>query len=224
MNSGILGTGVYSVSEARRLTGIPQASIRRWLWGQSGRYVAAPLWQPELPRIDGQKALGFRDLIEIQFVQKFRERNVSLQTIRRALAKAKELFRQDYPLSTLKFKTRSGQIFAEIECESSSGRGAFELISGQYILDPFIDHLYSVLEFTDLDRVARWWPLGRDRKVVLDPERNMGHPIVSNEGVPAQALADAYSTEGSIEAVAEWYEVSAASVKDSVEFISGLAA
>jgi uncharacterized protein (DUF433 family) len=70
---------------------------------------------------------------------------------------------------------------------------------------------------------VRWWPLGRDHRVVLDPERSFGRPIITPESVPTAILARAFQAEGSIDSVARWYEVDPRSVLDAVEFEKKLA-
>ncbi len=216
MSSGLpwLGVGIYTVPQAARITGAPAASIRRWLWGQSTR----PLWNPQIPVLDHSRALGFRDLIEIQFVHQFRQRGVSLQTIRRALEQATKLFQESHPLSSLKFKTDGRNILAEVAEDPEDRSRIFDLITGQYLLEIVFDRLYEGLEYSDLEEILRWWPLGKDRSVVLDPRRDFGQPIVARGGVPTSILARAFKAEGSIEAVADWYEVPLDAVRDALEY------
>jgi uncharacterized protein (DUF433 family) len=54
--------------------------------------------------------------------------------------------------------------------------------------------------------------------VVIDPKRNFGRPIINPEGVPVEALFNAYKAEKSYDKVASWFEVDRESVKDAVEY------
>ena len=64
-----LGVGFYSRAEARRLLRVPHETLRRWVMGytfkeRSGRSEhQTALIPPSLPRLDGQVALSFVDLI-----------------------------------------------------------------------------------------------------------------------------------------------------------------
>src|ERR1035438_9923143 len=65
-----LNTGIYTVAEASRLTGVSKARIRRWLRGYHSelrKKKYPPLWESQLPSIENKVALGFLDLIEIKF-------------------------------------------------------------------------------------------------------------------------------------------------------------
>ena len=225
----LLGTGLYMVAEAGRLTGIPPASIRRWLWGrppgsEDRDRGALPLWRPQVPILDRSRALGFRDLIEIRFVHAFRQRGVSLQTIRKATEEATRLLQQDHPFSSLGFKTDGKNILAEVTEGTADGALLFDVLTGQYLLEIVFDRLYDGLEYSELDELLRWWPLGLGRGVVLDPERSFGQPIVHPAGVPTAVLADAFTAEQSVEAVADWYEVTTDAVRDALEYESALRA
>jgi uncharacterized protein (DUF433 family) len=218
----LLGVGMYSVPEAARLTGVPADSIRRWLWGYRFRSRdgspshSRPLWKPQIPVIDSVKTLGFRDLVEIQFVDHFKKSGLSLQSIRGIIGHATDLVEQSYPLSSVKFKTDGRRVLAEVLGEAEQ-RLIFDLRTGQYLFSFYWDKLYDALEYSAFEELLRWWPLGKDRRVLVDPKRNFGQPITP-EGVPTHVLASAASAEGSAESVAHWYKVDIDSVRDAVEF------
>lgn len=218
----LLGIGVYSIPEAAKISRIPAQYIRRWLWGykyvvQGREHRAEPLWTPQISPIDDNKALTFRDLIEIQFVYRFRQEGISLQTIRKTIGLATDLLAKSYPLSSVKFKTEGKGIFAQV-IESPDEKGyVFNLKTGQYLLDYVLDYLYDALEYSDFDELVRWWPLGKDRRVVVDPKRSFGRPIVE-EGVQTNIVHLAWRAEGNTKAVADWFEISEASVNDALEF------
>lgn len=229
----LLNKGVYSLREAARLasfgTSLPVSSlaIQRWLWGYRYNYlgktmVSEPLWQPELPVIGDQRLVSFRDLIEIMFVAAFRHEGVSLHSIRRILNDAVQLIADPYPLSSPEFRTDGSRVIAAA-LDPAERRLIFEMGTGQMILDPFFDQLRARVEYGKLMQAARWWPMGADRSVVLDPSRRFGEPIVSGEGVPTTVLDNAFKVEGTVEAVSYWYGVSESAVRDAVEYEGRLA-
>lgn len=228
----LLGVGLYSVPEAARFVSfgvkkrVPAQAIHRWLWGyryrtSDGEQVAPPLWSPELPSLGDSRLLSFHDLVESLFVAVFRGQGVSLQTIRRIIQRAADLMDHSYPLSSLAFKTDGQSIVADL-VDKRERRHVFDLDTGQSLLEIVFDRLRAGLEYSEL-LAARWWPMGTDRRVVIDPKRSFGRPIVSKEEVPTAALAGAFQAEGSIKAVTHWYGVSEQSVKDALEYESELA-
>ncbi len=61
-------------------------------------------------------------------------------------------------------------------------------------------------------------------RVVLDPQRAFGQPIVTKEGVPTTTLAEAIAVEGTVDRVARIYDVGPDSVRDAIRFEKTLAA
>lgn len=224
----LLGIGIYSIPEAARISHVPASYIRRWLWGYryevEGRsHRAGPLWVPQLPDIEDSRALTFKDLIEIQFVYRFRQQGISLQTIRKTIGLATELLDKTFPLSSVRFKTDGKEIFAQVIDDPAERGSVFDLKTGQYLLDFVLDYLYDALEYSEFDELIRWWPLGKDRRVIIDPKRSFGRPIVP-EGVQTRILASSFRAREDVRAVADWFEVSESSVSDALEFERSLAA
>jgi uncharacterized protein (DUF433 family) len=222
-----IGKGIYGVPEASRLTGVPRACIRRWLNGyhyetSRGPKSAAPVFERELPLIEGELALSFLDLIEVRVVNSLREQNFSWKLIRLAEQHAREVFSLDHPFATKTFKTDGKRIFADLR-KSRGERPLIDLVDNQFAFRSLVEPNLRDLDFDSHLKAVRWWPLGIRHRVLLDPQRNFGQPIVP-EGVPTSVIWQASRHGDSLETVAKWYEVDARAVKDAVEFERKLAA
>src|SRR5665213_828458 len=221
-----IGGGIYGVTEAARLTGVSSASIRRWLRGYcyntaAGKKDAAPIFTRALELIDGEMALTFLDLIEVKVVNSLRVQNISWKLIRMAERHARDVFGVDHPFATRKFKTDGRTIFADLK-KTHGERPLIDLADNQFTFRKVVAPHLKDIDF-DGNRAARWWPMGPRHRVVLDPQRSFGQPIV-REGVPTSVLARAVKREQSVETVAKWYEVEPRAVRDAVEFERNLAA
>jgi uncharacterized protein (DUF433 family) len=221
-DSYLIGTGIYGVPEAARLTGVSAARIRRWLRGyhftSSGSpRTQLPVWSPMLPEIDGKLALAFLDLVEIRFVDAFLNEGVTWQVLRKAAAKAKDLVGSSHPFSTRKFKTDGRRIFAEME-DAEGETSLLELLKSQHYFERVVSPYLRDLEFEG-DEPSRWWPMGLARRqIVIDPTRSFGQPIVAARGIPTAILAQAVKAHGSVAEIARWYETDVASVRAAVKF------
>ncbi|HEY1260798.1 MAG TPA: DUF433 domain-containing protein [Stellaceae bacterium] len=222
-DNGLLGIGLYTVPEAAGLTGIPPARLRRWLRGYTyatggGRATAQPVWQRQLPEIDGTLGLGFLDLMEARFVDAFRRAGVPWRLIRLGAERARKICAADHPFSTRRFRTDGRTIFAEI-IGGAGDPQLFDLVKSQFAFARIIGpSLYAGIELSAQDMPVRWWPLGRKIPIVVDPARSFGQPIVSTGGIPTAVLADAVAAEGSIAKVARLYQVSPRSVHAALRF------
>jgi uncharacterized protein (DUF433 family) len=217
------------VGEASRLTGIAPPRLRRWLRGYTyragdgGVATSMPVWQRQLPDIDGALGLGFLDLIEARFVDAFRKADVPWPVIRRCAEQARDLIGSDHPFSSRRFRTDGRTIFAEV-ADQTGEKQLLDLARSQFAFARVIGpSLYAGIEFSEEDMPARWWPLGEDAPVVIDPARAFGQPIVSDAGIPTVTLADAVTAEGSIAKVARLYQVEPRSVRAALRFERRLA-
>jgi uncharacterized protein (DUF433 family) len=222
-----LGIGYYTVPEASRLLKIAPRNINRWLGGY--RYEVGdetlsmpPLWTPELPSREHHLELSFRDLIELRFVTAFMEAGLGLKTIRTCLDYAKECVSDQRPFSTRKFRTDGNTIFLE-SARRTGDAELLDLKKHQFVIRDVIARTFKDLDIED-DAVARWRPYRGKRTIIIDPQRAFGQPIAASSGVPTVALADAAKVEGSIQRVAQLFDVAKSVVRDAINFEKSLAA
>jgi len=222
-----LNTGIYSVPEASRLSGVSKERIRRWLRGYHSELRKKdypPLWKSQLPPIEKIVALGFLDLIEIKFVDSFLNAGVSWAIIHKVREKAQQLYPDtNHPFCTKQFVTDGSQIFRDLHDETGD-ECLQEIATDQCVFAEITKPFIKQLEFRDGTILERWWPLGREHPIVVDPRKNFGQPTIVTDGIPTQNLIRSYKANGSFEEVARWYEISPNSVKEAVDYEQSLAA
>jgi uncharacterized protein (DUF433 family) len=224
-----IGHGVYSIAEAGRLTGVPVRNLRRWARGYHFRYdgkkgYSPPIIGTGLTQRSRDPILEFRDIIEVRFLAAFRKFGVSWTVIRRVAAKVHDALKQTHPFATRIFRTDGRTILLELISKNEKDHRLIDLLQDQYEWDRVIA-AYLVdekVEFSETEDPIRWWPLGADRQVVVDPARAFGAPIVAREGVQTYLLAKAVGIEGDVDFVAHWYAVEPQAVRDAVSFETSL--
>jgi uncharacterized protein (DUF433 family) len=219
--SNLIGIGLYTPAEASHLLSISAAKIVRWLKGHRiGERPYAPLWRPQVDIGDGHIYLGFRDLMEMRVANAFISRGLSPQKVRRAIEIARSMLKEDRPLSTARFRTDGRTVFIQLKKEDGSDE-MVDLFLRQHVFREIIEPSLKNIDFTD-GIPSRWWPRGKQARIVLDPQRAFGQPIEVDTGVPTAALAAAVEAEGSMEAAARIWSVPVAAIRHSVEFQKGL--
>lgn len=224
-----IGVGLYSISEASKISGVSSQRIRRWLNGytynnNNGERKDMPaLWQSEIEEIRSDKGLTFKDLLEIRFVDAFVKEGVSLKLIREAAKVACEEYKQAYPLSSQKFKTDGKRIFINIAQDSDDDK-VVDVINRQWAFSKIVSPSFKGIEFSMDGSAERWFPMGKSNLVVLDPCRSFGRPIVTDAGIPTSILAQSYRVEEDINLVSKIYDVPVRSVKAAISYEERLAA
>ncbi|PCH95005.1 MAG: DUF433 domain-containing protein [Rhodobacteraceae bacterium] len=209
----ILGSGIYTAREAARLAHTNTVSVLRWTRGSG---PTAPLWNSYYSELDDSREISFLDLMEVRVVVAFRNKGLSLQSIRFAIELAQKKFNIDRPLSSATFNTDGTEIFMEaLEYETglfsmdkrSAGQKVFKEVIGQSLLD---------LEYEGI-RPVRWKPR-KNKHVVIDPTRAFGDPILSEYGVSTKTLADEYKLFSDYKYLSNIYEIPIKQIKDAINF------
>jgi uncharacterized protein (DUF433 family)/DNA-binding transcriptional MerR regulator len=226
----LLGKGLYSLPEAARLLGVPTAKLRRWANGYIFQHrgkerYSTPVVHRELSGTHNERLLTFADLIELKFVSMFREKGVSMITIRAAAKAASERFGTGHPFAVKRFDTDGKRIFATLEDMRVKGisdeRLIEELAISQTVMEEVAKPFFLKLEY-DSDEVSRLRPLGKGTRIVLDPHRTFGKPIDEQSGVPTFVLYQMFKGGESSERIAWWYDIDVEAVSAAIEYESSL--
>jgi uncharacterized protein (DUF433 family) len=180
----------YTFAEAARIIGREAGTLRRWALGHDRVYRDQPRHDPPLIRIDGSAAgedtlpLSFLNLIELRFLASWR-RSITLPAIRDALDFAAKQLEADRPLLDLDFKLHGHDLFVRYGAELLSATR-----SGQVVWPDAVETLLASLDYDEKEQAAyRWWPLGRQRPVLLDTRLNGGRPTTADTGVRTISIA-----------------------------------
>jgi len=222
-----LGKGVYSASDASRLTGVSTPRVRRWFEGYSYSHCGESRSMPPVAQgeygltADDPLQLSFLDLIEVRFVDVFLQFGVGWKELRVAARNAANLLQTTHPFSTCQFKTDGRRIFAEITDELQDIH-LLQLRDRQHVFRTVVSPMLRDLEFGD-EFVRRWWPLGLNRRVVVDPDLCFGQPACAASGVPAVTVARFAEVNG-VASAAAWFEIERREVRDAMLLQERLAA
>jgi uncharacterized protein (DUF433 family) len=223
----LLGVGLYSMSEASRLTGVSPQRVRRWIAGYQFRYKTVsgsktgssrPLIHSTIPRVGNSIALSFLELVEIRIVGAFLERGVSLQTIRRAHRRAGEKLETPHPFACRKFKTDGKRILGE----GKEFGGLLVLSNGSYAFPEILNQYLSEITFDRNTELAReWWPLGRQGGILIDPRVAFGAPVIAGTRIPVETVLDVMRSGETRESACYWFSLSLEQVDAAIEFERG---
>lgn len=210
-------SGFYSERDAVRL--LQMESSRRvhgWLSGWTPK-GAEPI---VLRDFADTTIVSFLDLMEIRFVEHFRQQGVPLQTLRRAAQKARADWGVTHPfaLSKVKYLTDRRAVFGQA-AEEEGDKKTWNLVTNQYEMWAAIEALVAKgVEFDPTSNLARrWTPRNDCPNVIVDPRLAFGRPVIGK--VPTAALYRQWRAEsGNAERVANWFRISTADVNQAVEF------
>jgi uncharacterized protein (DUF433 family) len=217
-----VGGGFYTVREAARLLNIHNAGvITHWLKRGTGKTPAAI--DREYQPIGRTQELSFLDLIEVRFIDHFRKRGYSLQSLRKAAETARTELKTQHPFALYgaSFIAERKNLFLRI-AEEMHDTKLLNLVTKQFAMyDVLEEVLQRGLTFDPTSGLAiRWQPKPAEFKhIVVDPTIAYGQPALYEPRVPSDAVFAMWEAEGGDYAVvAEWFEIPESLAREAVEF------
>lgn len=206
---------LYSFAEADRIARVTPNTSRRWLKGYSFWYDGEHRTMPPVTWTSETKdAVTFVDLMEVATIDKLRKKGFSFKQIRKINATARFYLRKPRPLVTETFKVKGRDIFVDegfgilVNVGYEAGMQAWD-----EILDPFLDTVEYEGEI-----VRRWWPLGKEFAVLVDPDYGFGLPVVEGVGVRTEIIAERYRAGDSIHEIAYDFDVTPKQIDDALQW------
>lgn len=220
--------GFYSVQDAARLIEVGNARrILGWLRGYPGR-TTGPVISRDYQPIDNYQVLSFLDLIEIRFIEHFREQGVRVQTLRRAIETARIAFGTQKPLATrhIRFtptEDRKDILVEEVlrpAAQEAKDPKLWSLMTAQYVIFEAIrTRLLKGLTFDTETLLAKSWQPRPDEfpDILIDPTIAYGQPTLPSR-VPTKAIYSAWKAGEQLDSLADWYQVPFAHAEVAVAF------
>lgn len=208
---------LYTTGEAAKLAGVAPATVKRWLQGYStptgpkapvfGKDVAGPL-------------VSFLQLIEIVVASRFRHGKVTLERVRKAHAVSLNRY-GSYPFARLRLQAWAGYILHLMEHDD----GSLEAMDspGTRTLPRLVTEAIAAIDYED-DIAVRWFPLGKQVPVVVDPRFSAGMPTIPQRRVTAAAVVRRFRAGQTIEFIASDLLLTREQVEDVIRHADQIAA
>ncbi len=175
---------MYSFGEAARLADVSTSTVRNWFLGYAARQTP-PLF-PE--GVVGNSTLSYLQLIETVVAARFRNLdNVRYQNVHAAYRNAREILGIEYPFAHAKLEALGGHIIARLEGEGAGD--SFQALDSptQWSLPGLVLEVIHQFEYEG-EFVAKWFPLGKECPIVIDPRIGSGNPTVEGRGVSVSTI------------------------------------
>jgi uncharacterized protein (DUF433 family) len=219
----LLETGIYTIPDAAELVGAPQASVRVWVEGHTGKQD--PVIDNQLGKVGGKTAVSFANLMELRFIARFAKAGVRLHEIRAIMKDAKDILQHPHPFATQTvFKTDERKIVAQIALRNGLML-VYDLKSKNYEMPSVVMKSFrDDVVFDPQGEAIEWTPRPKIApNVIVHPRIEFGHPVLRRLNIPTQTIAKAVKVEGSAQFVADIFDITERHVREAVKFEEHLA-
>jgi uncharacterized protein (DUF433 family) len=88
-------------------------------------------------------------------------------------------------------------------------------------LKGIVEYLGKKIEYDDNKIASQYYPLGKDRSIVVDPNHRFGQPILKNTNLMVENLYDLYLAEDqNAKFVENLYDITSDQMQDVIEYMA----
>lgn len=211
-----IGAGIYTAPDIAKILNLPLSKVNRWItdyWDARLGKVAGGTYSWS---VDDSRAIDFHTLIELYVLTLFEGAGVNTKKVLVAHTELSKIFDTPYPfanraiLSSMKtdgrfifFKTAFGII-------SLDGKKQFQF--------DFVEMLFKKLSFDDEILAKRFFPMGKNKQIIIDPERQFGQPVVGNTNIYPETIYNLYKAGEPVTFISHIYELDEKQVQDAIDY------
>jgi uncharacterized protein (DUF433 family) len=212
-NLGI-GKGIYTISDLSVILKISKSRVRYWV----STYL-----RRDLPKITNFRYnfnpeegifMTFNSLLELYVFEKLKQKGHSRKRILESYYAISKFYNTKYPFTIKNIITAGNLILLDHEDKFISANKSFQL-NLKEILKPYIEKI----EFDEEGKAKRFYPSGKDKSVVIDPEIQFGAPTIKGTRINVANLVEEFESGDSIGTLAKIYNLREEEINDAIEFI-----
>lgn len=215
-NKPKLGLGIYTAAEIAQILRIPYRKVYTWMnkyWdGKLGKgYDIKYSWQME-----GTRAVSFHTFIEFYIMMRFSEAGVPPKNVLKAHSELSLMYDTAFPFALKEvlegIHSDGKQVFLKTK------EGIIELNGTKQFNLEIIQLFFVNLDFDKDNIAARFWPMGKSKSILIDPNRRFGHPVIDGKNIEPEIIQNHYSAGDPIKYIAYVYQLSEEQVHNALEY------
>lgn len=211
---------LYTIAEAAHLARISPITVRRWLYGYQTKNRDV---LPMLGEQDKKPLVSFLELVEIVVASKFRRDNTRPERIRLAHDFAQKEWGIEFPFASLRLEPLGGHILHRFDQETpGKSLATLDTRLQQWTLPGLVVETIRNFDY-ELDLVARWFPIGKDIPIVVDPRISAGLPTIKNRRVTVETIRKRFKARYSIPFISSDLKLRREEVEDALRYAAEVA-
>lgn len=207
-----IGEGIFLVRDIAKILNLPTSKIRRWLNEFWNKRFSNSTYNYSFGD-KGNEAVNFYTLIEFITFSALRNNNISAQHIQKFHQYLTTKLKTPFPFATTKISTDQVSVYYETFNEYVKYDGKNQ-ISLKKILEPFL----LKIDFNQENIAERYFPLGKDHSIVIDPKHQFGQPTIFGTNIKVDTIYSLYKAEESKKTISFLYNLTFSQIDDVIAF------
>jgi uncharacterized protein (DUF433 family) len=137
---------------------------------------------------------------------------VNTRTIFTAHEEIAEQLKTPYPFASSKVLSDGKSILYTLD----DGTVVNANKSKQIALKEIIESFCKKIEFSDTEVAERFWPLGKEKHIIVDPHHQFGQPVIENTNILAETIYNLYKAGESKDFLSRLYALEEKEIEDAI--------
>lgn len=214
-----IGNGIYTVPDLALILRLPQSKVRRWLTDFYDQRLAND--KVKYSWGEGKsRATNFLTLIEFYIFYMLREHKIGAGKILEAHQQMSKLLKTRYPFASHNLLVNKKDILYQIGLDTWVHADK----TNQIVIHKLIQEFSKKIDFSKDSMATRFWPLGKDHSIVVDPHHQFGQPIIHGTNINAANIYSMYQSGEPLSTIGILYDLTEEQVNDAIAFCKRTAA
>ncbi len=209
-----IGTGIYTIPDIASILRLPTTKVRRWMkeyWNEKFAQGECDAFSQGTGK---EQVTNFYTLIEFYTFYQLRLNGVSSFKINKAHDILAEVYKTKYPFAKSNILTDGKNIFFSGKVGEIIEADITLQINIKEVLEPFC----RSIDFDVNSLATRFYPLGKNHEIIIDPHRQFGQPVIGNTNILTETVFDLYRAGEPLKVIANIFELTSKQVKDAIDF------
>lgn len=209
-----LSQGIFTLGESAAYLGVPKSTLHRWAGPSNG-------WPPIITYFGGvgrEANVPFVGFAEAYVLSAFRRAGVPMQRIRPAVQRLASEIGVEHALASEKLYTDGAEVLYDYASQEDDDLLELTVVrTGQKQFSDLIREYLRRVRYGDDGWVAELeLPTYEQARVVVNPRRAFGFPLLVRGGARVEDLVDRFKAGDSVAEIADDFAVPAPDVEDVI--------
>ncbi len=208
-----IGKGIYTITDLALILKMPKSRVRYWV----NIYLRGDLPKITKFRYNFNPSQGifmtFNSLLELYVFERLRQKGHSKKKILQSYEAIANFYKTRYPFTLKNIITAGNLILLDHEGDIINADKTFQLNLKEILL-PYIEKI----EFDNEGKAKRFFPIGKNKSVVIDPQIQFGAPTIAGTRINVINLVEEFDSGDTKETLSKLYNLNIDEINDAIEF------
>lgn len=208
-----IGQGIYTAADASRILKVPYPKANYWFKYYAKQKFPSTTHHTYHFKIKDTIAVNFWTLIEMSVFYTLKEKGIRTSKIIKAHTIMSEFLATPHPFAKEEIYIDGKSLLFGNNEQLLTADARLQSVLIQ-VLKPFI----RKIQFDDERMAKKFYPLGKNKSIVVNPEHQFGQPVIEGTNILTQTIFNLLQAGEPKKSIAKLFDLTINQINDTIEF------